>query len=118
MSNVADLNTRIQFFEYTPNEGPEPGEVEKAVLWECWAEVYEPSVKDIESLSETNVFYSVTVRFRDARREFKPNNEHYLSILDESYKDNDGNYIRFNIKKIHPDAKSKQFIKVVAEVTE
>ena len=118
MSNVADLNTRIQFFEYAPNEGPEPGEVEKGILWECWAEVYEPSLKDIESLSTTNVLYSVTVRFRDTRGEFKPSNDNYLAILDESYKDIDGNYIRFNIKKIHPDAKSKQMIKVVAEATE
>ena len=118
MSNVADLNTRVRFFQYSPNEGPEPGETETAVLWECWAEVYEPSVKDIESLSTTNLLYSVTVLIRDTRGEFKPNNKHYLAILDESYTDNDGNHVRFNIKKIHPDAKNKQMIKVVAEATE
>lgn len=116
--DTSDLNTRIQFFEYVAADGPEPGEVEKNVAWECWAEVYEPSMKDIESLSTTNVLYSVTVRFRDPRGEYKPTNKHYLAVLDESYKDDEGNYVRFNIKKIHPDVKDKRFIKVVAEATE
>lgn len=118
MSNAADLNTRIQFFEYAPSDGPEPGEVEKDIMWECWAEVYEPSMKDIESLSSTNVLYSVTVRLRDSRGEYRPSNKHYLSVLDDAYLDDGGNYIRFNIKKIHPDVKDKRFIKVVAEATE
>ena len=117
MSNVADLNTRIQFFEYAPNEGPEPGEVEKNKLWECWAEVYEPSMKDIESLSTTNVLYSVTVRFRDTRGEFKPSNKHYLAVLDPAYIDEKGEFIRFNIRKIQPDVKDKRFVKVVGELT-
>lgn len=117
MNNAGDLNNRIRFFEYAPNQGPEPGEVEVSVLWECWAEVYEPSMKDIEYLSTTGVKHSVTARFRDTRGEFKPHNKHYLSILDDYYKEN-GEYIRFNIKKIQPDVKDKRFIKVVAEVVE
>ncbi|PWA08656.1 phage head-tail adapter protein [Pueribacillus theae] len=117
MSNASDLNTRIQFFEYAPSDGPEPGEVEKRQLWECWAEIYEPSMKDIESLS-TNVLYSVTARIRDPRGEYKPSNKHYLAVLDDAYQDDEGNYVRFNIKKMHPDVKDKRFIKVVAEATE
>lgn len=118
MSNTGDLNTRIEFYEFAPSDGPEPGEVEKRLLWECWAEVYEPSMKDIESLSTTKVLYSVTAKFRETHGEYKPSNKHYLSVLHPAYKDNQGNYLRFNIKKVHPDVKDKRFIKVVAEVVE
>lgn len=117
MGSAADLNTRIQFYEFAPNNGPEPGENEKRKLWECWAEAYEPSMKDKESLSSTDVLYSVTLRFRDPRGEYRPSNEHYLAVLDDAYKDEEGKYMRFNIKKIQPDLKDKRFNKVVAEVT-
>lgn len=113
----SDLNTRIKFFEYAPSPGPEPGEIEKRLLWECWAEVYEPSIKDQESLSAGRFRYAVTVRIRDPRREYKPNNKHYISVLADAYKES-GEYIRFNIKKIQPDLKDKRFIKVVAEAVE
>lgn len=118
MMSRTDLNTRIQFFEYAPVTGPEPGETEKRKLWECWAEVYEPSIKDHESLSTERVLYAVTVRFRNPFTEYKPDNKHYLAVLSESYKDRLGEYIRFNIKKIQPDSKDKAFIKVVAEAVE
>jgi len=117
MDNAGKLNTRIQFFEYAPNDGPEPGESEKLKLWECWAEVYEPSMKDHESLRTTNVLSAVTIRIRDTRGEFIPRNEHYMSVLDDAYSDGKGDYVRFNINKIQPDVKDKRFIKVVAEAS-
>lgn len=117
MSRAGELNSRVEFFEYAPSPGPEPGEVEKAKLWECWAEVYEPSMKDLEVLSTTGTFHSVTVRIRDTRGEFTPRDKHYMSVLDDVYKDEKGEYIRFNIKKVHPDIKDKRFIKIVAEAS-
>ncbi|EFS01048.1 gp8, partial [Listeria seeligeri FSL N1-067] len=34
-----DLRTPVVFFEYQPVNGPEPGEIEKVILFECFAEV-------------------------------------------------------------------------------
>lgn len=117
MSNASDLNTRVQFFEFAPIPGLDPGEVEKRVLWECWAEVYEPSIKDAAVLSSPGTNYAVTIRIRNNRGEYRPDRKHYLAVIQDYYKAND-EYIRFNIKEIYPDVKDKRFIKVVAEVTE
>lgn len=117
MNNAGELNTRVRFFEYASMPGPEPGEREVNVIWECWAEVYEPSTKDFAVLSTTGVEFAVTVRIRDTRGEFRPFNKHYLAVLDDAYTDDEGEYIRFNIKKVQPDIKNKKFVKIVAEAS-
>ncbi len=33
------LNTRVHFYKYTENNGPEAGEKEKKLLYSCWASI-------------------------------------------------------------------------------
>ncbi|EPE8928939.1 phage head-tail adapter protein, partial [Listeria monocytogenes] len=71
-----DLRTPVVFFEYQPVNGPEPGEIEKVNLFECFAEVYKPSMKDLEILHGTGTKEAVTINIRDTKGEYTVSNKH------------------------------------------
>jgi len=109
---ISELNKRVTFYEYAPNEEPEPGEDVKRTLYECWAKVDEVWLKDLELAKANGTLSDLTITIRDPRKSYQPNNKHYLSINSTYYTDK-----HFNIKHVRPDFKNKRFVTIVAEVS-
>lgn len=107
-----DLRTPVTFFEYAPSNGPDPGEEEKVILHECYAEVYNPSMKDLEVLSGTGTKQAVTINIRDTKGEYLIDNKHYVEIQDYRFENK-----RFNIYDVRHDIQANGFITVLLGVT-
>ncbi|WP_339201702.1 phage head-tail adapter protein [Peribacillus sp. FSL P2-0133] len=111
--NSGDLRTPITFYEYAPNKGPEPGESEREVLHQAMAKVDHVWLKDIEMAKSNGTLSDITITIRDPLEDYIPSNKHVLSIDDTRYQDK-----RYNIKHVQPDLQNKNFIKIVAGLTE
>lgn len=107
-ADTGSLRTRIAFYEYAPDDGPEPTESKKAVLHECFAEVYNPSMKDIEIMKATDTKEAVTVRIRDTKGEYTPTNKHYAELFDYRY---EGKI--FNIIDVRHDLTDNNFTTIL-----
>lgn len=105
-------NTRITFYEYVANDGPEPGEKTKSVLYQCWAGVEEVWTKDLELAKANGTLTDLTIKIRDPRSSYRPSVKHHISIQSSDYEG-----IHFNIKNISPDLRNKREIRIVAEVS-
>lgn len=108
-----DLKTHVRFFEYRANDGPEPDEVEKALLYECLALAYNPSMKDREILNVGGTREGVTLKLRDPKVSYLPTNKHKVEI-------NDYRYVGkvWEIVDIEHDFEDNHFIKIVLGVSE
>jgi len=106
---IVELHTRITFYEFAPNDGPDPGESEKKVLYECWGKIEEVWLKDLEQAKQNGTLSDLTITIRDPQDTYIPSNKHYLSINARQYKDN-----RYNIKHVQPDLQNRRFITIVA----
>ncbi|WP_035423610.1 phage head completion protein [Bacillus sp. UNC438CL73TsuS30] len=111
--NTGHLRTPITFYEYAPNDGPEPGETQKQVLYNAWAKADNVWLKDIEIAKSNGTLSDVTITIRDPQADFIPTNKHYLSIDAPEF-----NGMQFNIKHVQPDLQNKQFITIVAGLKE
>lgn len=111
--NTGDLCTPIMFYEYAANEGPEPGESEKNVLYQTWAAIDNVWLKDLEIAKANGTLADITIKIRDPQADYIPNNKHYLSIDAPEYHDK-----RFNVKHVQPDLQNRKFITIVAGLTE
>jgi hypothetical protein len=111
--NSGDLRTPITFYEYVADDGPEPGESEKNILFKAWAKVDHIWLKDLEIAKVNGTLSDITITVRDPQADYIPNNKHYLSIDAPEYMDK-----RYNIKHVQPYLQNKEFIKIVAGLTE
>ncbi|MFE0506756.1 phage head-tail adapter protein [Peribacillus butanolivorans] len=111
--NTGDLRTPVIFYEYAANEGPEPGESEKRVLYRTWAKIDNVWLKDLEIAKSNGTLSDITIKIRDPQADYIPNNKHYLSIDAPEYQDK-----RYNVKHVQPDFQNKAFITIVARLTE
>ncbi|MCM3169016.1 head-tail adaptor protein [Peribacillus frigoritolerans] len=111
--NSGDLRIPITFYEYAANEGPEPGESEKKILYQPWAKIDNVWLKDLEVAKANGTLFDVTITIRDPQADYLPNNKHYLSIDAPEYRGK-----RFNVKHVQPDLQNKAFIKIVAGLVE
>lgn len=109
MRDVNQFKTRITFYEFAPNNGPEPGETETRILYECWAGVDTVWLKDLEQAKSNGTIEDLTISIRDPRGSFVPQKNHYVGI-------DEGTFFgkRYNVKAIQPDLQDKRFITVIA----
>jgi len=105
-----ELRTPVTFYEYVPNPGPEPGEEEKQILYECWAKVDQIWLKDMELAKSNGTTSDITIIIRDPMPDYIPLNKHYVSIDDLIYKDK-----RYNVYHVQPDVQDRSFINIVAK---
>ena len=103
---------KITFYEYAANDGPDPGEKVKTILYESWGYIEEVWAKDLELAKATGTLNDLTIKIRDPRGAYQPTNKHNLSINAPIYKDT-----HFNIKNVAPDLRNRREIRIVAEVT-
>lgn len=107
--NSGDLRTPISFYEYAPSEGPEAGEEESRVLYECFADVQKVFLRDMEVAKSNGTLEDITVKIRDPLEDFLPDTAHYIGVNDRHYFGK-----RYNVKSIQPDLKNAGFIIVIA----
>lgn len=109
-----NLNTPVTFFEYAPKTGPDPGEDEKRVLFECFANAYAPSSKDVQILDSkgTDVTKSVTIRIRDTAGEYVPTNKQYFELNDPYFSTE-----RYQIQTVSTDPEDRNYIKVIGSTS-
>lgn len=108
-TDTGDLRTPVIFYEYAPNDGPEPGEAEKVILYRAWAKVDSVWLKDVELAKSTGTLSDLTITIRDTQGGYIPRNEHYLSVDAPEYVGS-----RYNIKHVEPDMQNKKFTRIVA----
>lgn len=106
-----ELRTPIVFYEYAPNQGPEPGEKEKSTLHECMGKIDEVWLKDVERAKSNGTLSDITITMRDPLQDYIPTDTHYISIDHPQYKDN-----RYNVKHVQPDPQNNKFINVIGEL--
>lgn len=109
---TGDLRVPVIFYEYAPNEGPEPGEKVKRILYKCFAKVDNVWMKDLEQAKSNGTIEDITLTIRDPLEDYIPTNKHYLSVDARGYRDK-----HFNIKTDFPDPQNNAFIKIVAGVS-
>ncbi|WP_337227954.1 hypothetical protein [Staphylococcus succinus] len=101
------LTNVIEFYDVV-DEGPEPGMGVFTKVFESFAEIYEPSAKDVQlgnlELDKTNI----TVIVRNTFPEFVPRVNQTFKVVTGMY----GNE-SFNIKKVSPSEST--FMKIVGE---
>lgn len=110
--DIGDLRTWVIFYEYQPNEGPEPGEEKKQVLYECMAKIDEVWSRDVEFAKAHGSLSDLTITIRDPLGDYIPRNNHYLEIEAPEYVDR-----HYAISEVQPDLQDRQFTKVIAGVT-
>ncbi|MGM8215173.1 phage head-tail adapter protein [Bacillaceae bacterium W0354] len=108
-----ELRTPITFYEFAPIEGPEPGEQEKRILYECMAKIDEVWLKDLELAKSNGTLSDVTITIRDPMIDYIPSNKHYISINTPEYQNK-----RYNIKHVQPDLQNKKFINIIGRLDE
>lgn len=109
--NSGDLRTPVTFYEYAPNPGPEPGESQKSVLFECMCAVDGVWLKDLELAKSNGTLSDVTIKIRDPQDDYRPTNLHYLELDDRDYKG-----LEYNIVTAQPNPQDRRFINIVARV--
>lgn len=103
-----ELRTPVTFYEYSPKHGPEPGEAEKQVLYECMAKIDEVWLKDLERAKSNGTLSDVTITIRDPLGDYIPTDKHYISIDSPEYKNK-----RYNVKHAQPDLQNRKFINII-----
>lgn len=111
-TSSGDLKTPVIFYEYKPSNGPEPGEEKKSILHECTAELYNPSMKDIDIMKIKETNEAVTIRIRDTHGEYLPANDHKVDIDDYRY-----SMKTWEVIDVRPDPKDNRFITILLGVT-
>lgn len=110
---AGDLNIPVSFFEFKANDGPEPGEVKKVKLFECFCLAYNPSVKDMEILNTKGTREGLTIKIRDPHQDYIPTNKHKVVIDD--YRISTGKL--WEIVNVAPDFENSNFVKIVLGTT-
>lgn len=108
LMDLNNLNWYIEFLEVKPI-GPEAGMNGEVKVYSCFADLYEPTQKDVQlgNLETTN--NSVTIKIRNAHPQFTPSVSQVFVVKNGIYKD-----MKFNIKNVAP-AKTPDYLKVVGE---
>lgn len=109
--DIGDLRTWINFYEYQPNPGPEPGERVKKQIYGCFAKVDEVYFRDLEEAKANGTLSDLTFTIRDTNGEYIPSNQHHIEVEAPEYSGR-----HYNIKEVQPDLQNRQFTKIIAGV--
>lgn len=99
INNVNELNERIGIYTMTPSSGPDPGEDEEELLFECWAKIRTQNITDIEKNYGTEFQDVIQVVIRQLQ-DHKITNK--MKVMYDSK--------LYNIFKINPDRANKDYM--------
>lgn len=98
----------VIYFYDTINNGPEPGMGTTEKVFESFAEIYEPSAKDVQLGNLELDKINITVIIRGTYPEFVPDVNQTFKVMSGMYSGTS-----FNIKKVSPTERT--FMKLVGE---
>lgn len=104
------LNTKVHFYEYQENEGPEAGEKRKKLLYSCWAYVPRWKMTELQEAIANGTEHDVKIFIRETHGQYIPKETHYVEV-ESPYINQD-----LNIKLVQPDVENEQFLMVTAGV--
>ena len=104
------MNHRVAFIQAT-NSGPEVGG-DYTVVYECFCDMYDPTLKDVQFFDLTSSQHAVTLTIRNAYQEFKPEPHHLFKLL--------GGYFNgkiFEVISVAPYSDSQEYLKIIGKGT-
>lgn len=107
-----DFRTKVEFYEYEPVEGPEVGEEVKKTLFVAFAKIDEVWMRDLELAKYNGTVSDLTISIRDPFKVYVPTNKHLLKIYAAGYEKT-----VYKIKEVQPALQSRDFVKIIAEVS-
>ena len=107
-----DLRTKVEFWRKT-GSGPLPGSSTEKKEYECMAQVYNPSMKDMEILSVKGTKEGLTIKIRDPHEDYLPLNTDFVKVDDYRY----GIEKEWNIVDVSFDFEDNRFVKIVLGAT-
>ena len=107
-----DFRTKVEFYEYEPVEGPEAGEEMKKTLFVAFAKIDEVWMRDLELAKYNGTVSDLTISIRDPFKVYVPTNKHLLKIYAAGYEKT-----VYKIKEVQPALQSRDFVKIIAEVS-
>lgn len=110
--NTGDLRTKVEFYEYTPSEGPEAGEEIKNTLFVAWTKVDGVWLRDMELAKTNGTLSDLTISIRDPLSLYIPTNKHYVKIYAAEYENN-----IYRVKQVQPNLQNRDFVEIIAEVS-
>jgi hypothetical protein len=110
-ATVGDLRTPITFFEFQPNPGPEPGDLEKKILFQTWAKIDHVWMKDLEQAKANKTLSDVTIVIRNPRGDYVATSQHFFAIEAPGYEN-----FRYNVEHIQTDFPIAQFVTIVGRL--
>lgn len=102
-----DLRTPVIFYQYK-NEGPYPDDIEEVEVYRCYAETYNPSMKDREILGVNESMQGLSMVIRDPYQSFTPNHKHIVLVEDFRLEQQ-----LFNVFEVRLDSPERGFITVI-----
>lgn len=103
-----DLRTPVVFFSAQIEEGLDGRDTSLEEIFTTFAEVYNPSLKDIQIADSVNAKASFTLKIRDPLTAFAPNNKHFVEIKDSRYLNQ-----KWPILDVRPSFDERQFLVIV-----
>lgn len=103
-----DLRTPISFFATRIAPGVDGRDTWQEKVFSTFAEVYNPSMKDIEVGTGRGIRSRLTLRLRDPLTSYVPDNRHLVEVHDHRYQGT-----KWQIVDIRPDFVNRQFLTVV-----
>lgn len=109
--HTGELRTLVRFYEFVPNDGPEPGEKYSKELYRAYAKIEEVYSKDAELAKANGTLSDLTISILDPHGEYIPLPQHYLEVTVAEYHER-----VYAIKEAQPDPQKRDFIKIIAGV--
>ncbi len=107
-TNNGTMRTLVTFQGEGLDTSPDAREGALIDIFKTYADVYNPSNKDLTILGSQNVKNGVTLKIRDPLSAYQPKNDDKVIIDDPRYSDK-----VWNILDIQPDFHDRTFLKII-----
>lgn len=105
------LKVPVEFYQFIPKTGFEPGKKEEKILHSCLADIYSTTMKELEKIASLGKGEkrNVSLRIRDSLGEYDPKITHGVRIYDRRMVNT-----TWKIISVEPDLENNDFIKIIA----
>lgn len=99
------LCTPVTFYEVGTDNSLDGRNKAQKAIFNTYADVYNPSNKDVTIMNNNSVHNAVTIRIRDPLTGYQPDSKHFVELKDERYS---GKF--WEIVDIRPDFNDRSFL--------